>query len=409
MEQRYLDYFAKNIKHLCIIQDVKQEALATLSKLTKSYLSKIESLTIGANDEVLLRIYKALHHNLIINENKLIKMDDELERFHHDLVFCNKKEAKKTFDKLVAEKEKYLYSPELIKYCLFMYQCINMMGDEKGLLKDLDNYLDKLSKMISFNNRELQIFYDCKGVYEEDRMRFIKAELYYGNAISQGNFPNVTSMVYYHQSKTLYYLNKTIDSFIANNKALEMFAEENNIIRNYYSQSHSAILYLRLKNYEKAKDIEYSLLNVSGLKQYKDKTLRNLSWCLINNGEYKSAIHVLLENNGIKHFTTTSYFYVAWSYYCLNDYQKALNYANKGLLEPMDDMVIHEQLKTIIDLIKINDRSIIKILIDRYNRLQDLVVNEDKAYFIKIIIEYTEKYHMYKIANQFYKVLINEG
>ena len=201
MEQRYLDYFSKNIKHLCITQNVKQESLATLSKVTKSYLSKIESLTICPNVEVLLRIYKALHHELIINVNKLNKMDDDLERFHHDMVFCNKKEAKKTFEKLVAEKEKYLYSPELIKYCLFMYQCINMMGDEKGLLKDLDNYLDKLSKMIPFNNRELQVLYDCKGVYEEDRMSFKKAELYYRDAISQGNFPNVTSMVYYHQVK----------------------------------------------------------------------------------------------------------------------------------------------------------------------------------------------------------------
>ena len=105
MEQRYLDYFAKNIKHLCIIQDVKQESLATLSKVTKSYLSKIESLTIRTNDEVLLKIYKALHHELIINENKLTKLDDELEHFHHDMVFCNKKEAKKTFHKLVTEKE----------------------------------------------------------------------------------------------------------------------------------------------------------------------------------------------------------------------------------------------------------------------------------------------------------------
>lgn len=406
MEKRYLDYFTSNIKALRVGLGFKQENLAKSSGVSISYISRMETLGMETNDETLAKIYHQLNHDLIINDKTIEDMDKQLESFHYCMVVSNIAEAKKMFVKLSHEKEKYLYSVELIKFCLFMYQYINMIGDEKNVLIDLNSYLDKLKKLIFFNNWELQLLYDCKGVYEEDRTRFEAANDYYTKAISYGNFSNITSMVYYHQSKTLYYLSQTIESFLANNKALELFKEENNIVRIYYTQSHNALLYTKFKSFKRAKEIEYSLLNMSGMEQYKSITLRNLSWCLIKSGEYKSAIHTLLKDNGIKHFTATSFFYVSWSYYCLNNYQKALHYAKLGLLKPIDDNVVHEQLQTIIDLIEIKDKSIVQVLLDRYSRLENCMINDDREIFIQFIIDNAEKYHMLKIANSFYKALI---
>lgn len=284
-----------------------------------------------------------------------------------------------------------------------------MMGDEKGLLKDLDNYLDKLSKMIPFNNRELQIFYDCKGVYLMNQSKYNEASKSFNKSFTYGIYSDVTSMAYYHAAKSFYYLDKLLDSFAINKKALERFSEENNYTRIWFVQNHISTIYYRCKDYDKASSIECSLLEANGMEQYKDKVRRNIAWHLINRNKYQEALKLLLKKDVFKDFTPICYFYVSWCYYQLNDYERSLKFVNEGLEVVKNDQVLATKLRINKALIEVQDKSVVKTICTEYNSVKSKLNSEEKEFILQIIIENAEKYCMYKIANQFYKVLINEG
>ena len=105
------------IKRYRLEQNMSQETLCK-GICAISYLSKIESGLVMANEEIILALFKALHINYITNDNFLALGKDSLAAFFKAYFFQYTDECKRLFNLLEEHEEDYLFSPLMIDYLL---------------------------------------------------------------------------------------------------------------------------------------------------------------------------------------------------------------------------------------------------------------------------------------------------
>lgn len=391
-------------------QAVSLNQFSNIAKVSKGYLSKIENLQFEIDDELLHYLFKKLDINFVYDQAQLNENDALLEEFYIALVFYDIEKAEQLYQKIDERKEDYIESVLLLKYYLysFIWNSIHKMDLTKT--EEILNILEKdIRSFVPFDNRELQIFLDTKGYCYMLQHSYKEAIKLLKRALALGTNQYSYGMTCYHLASVLAFDNNLVDAMKYANLALDEFTKELNFKRQWFTQTHIANIYVRIKQYETAEEIYRNMLkyfsNINDKFMW-DKIRSNLCWVLILQEKYNESLAFIINSNNQVDYQM-DIFHVALCYYNLHEYKESLNWIEKGKVNCKNNIVVYEKLRVLEILI--NEKDDIEVLAhikESYSKALDKLNYEGNTFYLELLIEYSEKTFKYKEALDYMRKLV---
>lgn len=402
---KYLSAIIRNERQK---QGLSLDQLSSLCNISKSYLSKIENADNYTNDFILNIILKKLNITFILDGDELSKMDALLDKFYHAQVFLLS-ETQDIYEKLLAMEDAYIHSNLITKYTVYKYAWL--ASNYQKNLYDIEEKLEnELFKLIIPSNQLMQIYLDYKGIHLQNHNLFDQAIKVFNEALAIGIYQNSYSMVCYHLTAILIMQNNFIEAIHYCENALDSFIKEFNYKRQIYAQAYMAVIYSNAKLYSKAESIYQSLLDNPHYNNDPfliDSIRSNYTWCLCLQHKYQQALSFMFDQGECEEFYfDESYFNIAWCYFKLNDYVNCLKWVDKGLIKSVNPQT-SSKLITIKTIIMHNKDTefIYNHLTQAYKNNKNILSQENKKFYLKLLIETCEKAFKYKEAYNYLKLL----
>ncbi len=405
MEQRYLKYFCNRIVLEKKKHNISTKDLASKASISKSYLCRIEKGNYCPDESVLLRIYQVMGIALITSVSKLNELNAELDKLHHEMFFCEEEHAHNSYKSIMENSTSFIRSPLYIKYCLAVFNYHNMFTGDCAETTEIKKQVEDLSTQIDFTNEENEWYYDCLGTYNMNLGKYTMVGEALNKALVFGNFPLITSMVYYHMGAFQEKSGFLLKAYKYNELALNAFMEESNYKRLFFTKGHLASIHSQCKEYDEAIKIHQEMLNNPQFDQYKELICRNYVWDLIKTKDYQGALKELLANNAKIIKVPMSYYYVVLCYYRLGKDADALKWIAKGKDVCQSNEIINSRLIAIKMIIN-KDPKVIDYLEDSLHELESKLNKEEKDFYYEFIIEECKKQRLYKEATEYYEKLL---
>ncbi|RHN01287.1 helix-turn-helix domain-containing protein [Dielma fastidiosa] len=411
MKKHYGKYLSYIIKSERKKQELSQDQLSALCNISKSYLSKIENADDFSNEYIIEILLNKLGIHFIYDMDELSELDCLLDEFYYSQVYYNDN-ANDNYLKVLSYKNDYINSILITKFLVYTYAWLvthNQSVDdiESKLENELFNYLPP-------SNELMQIYLDYKGVHQKNNSNFEEAICLFKKALKLGANKNSYAMICYHLATTLMMSSNYLEALHYNETALEYFIKEFNYKRQLFAQVYIAVIYSYCALYDKAEDIYQNLLlnpHCSNDALLWNTIRSNSAWNMCLQHKYNEALNILFpdgEKNEL--LFAEEYFNVAWCYYRLNQYAPALKWIDRGLKVSFDVYQTKVKLKTIQALIQNKDdiQAIYHYLIKEYHEIKDNLSQENKRFYLELLVEFCEKAYKYKEALHYYRLLVNK-
>lgn len=273
------------IKKLRLSKGLTVEKLAQLACYSRGYISQIENGIVDVDENIYSVIFKTLGVNYKKQEDTSeynIKLDNIL----HEFLYLNiDLEETKT---IIEEGKNYKYSVVYHKYLIVRLAYYVLY---KANSKNVKIIVEEMEKLVGqYDSRNQQIIYDYIGCYYLS-IDNNKALSFYKKAIDLGAYDHATSLLAYHLGMYYYRTNNYCRALIYCLQALELFGNEMNFKRIYYTKLHIAILLSKNGDYEEAINEFILLLKVPNITQRDICVIySNICWTYIKSKNYEEAL-----------------------------------------------------------------------------------------------------------------------
>lgn len=263
-----------------------------------SYLSRIENGELLPSEDVISVIFDRLGLKFYDSDEFLLKGKKYLNDFFTNLNYNEFDYTNKLFDNLEKDEDKYIASPLILDYFLAKLARYSSTPNRDKFEYSKNMILSSFD-LLTAKQKYIYNFY--AGI---DILILSNNKIHGKQFIQEALSLKETGHCYFWLSYAYRIENNPIKAYDSINKALDLYVAEGNIISIMSSYEKIAEVYFMLDNYSDA--INYLEISLNMAKKFKN-------------------IYFLEHLNSI----------LAWAYYRLNDFNKALEYLsyNKGLID----------------------------------------------------------------------------
>ncbi|WP_409291696.1 helix-turn-helix domain-containing protein [Peribacillus sp. SCS-37] len=262
-----------------------------------SHLSKIENNSYDGNAETVELLLKKLNVNMEKEEEKYEDIKELLQDFYQSMVYYDIDEANRICETLI-NMEEFASSTDLInQYHLYMYKYY-ILNRNIVKINQCQRVIEKLQSSFSPFENVLASF--LFGVALIGQNKVLEANDQFVALMSYNQTEAITfnGELYYQIALCASILNDAEKSIIQANKALDIYQNENNLMRIIHTKMLLGIGYSRLEMFEEASENYKTLIRLTKLLNKKDiyyHVLNNYSTMLNEKGEYKKAKELMIE------------------------------------------------------------------------------------------------------------------
>lgn len=284
-ERRYGELFSNLRKE----NNFKATAVAQSCNYSRSYICDLEKSRRVPTKDVLVAILKcySIDCDLFIQKvnNSLKNIQDAL----NDLIFLNSDSMRSLYN-FVKDREY-----EILKFCIMNdeFYILDAIYSSYTKAKSISKFKALESRIDGVSNCDLKaMYYLYYGVAKRDKGEASEVTRLFNLALENVRDQDVLSMIYYHYGAFEEMRSNSITAMQYNESALNIFIKSFNQKRALYTQLHIANNFLRVKEYNKAKEIYIEMLNKSkhnGMKIANASCISNLIWLYLLNKDYDNA------------------------------------------------------------------------------------------------------------------------
>ncbi|MEG2993564.1 MAG: helix-turn-helix transcriptional regulator [Bacilli bacterium] len=408
MNKNLTTYFVELIKTKRKEKELSLENISVLVSIDKGYLSKIENRIVYPSPEILASILNEFGIKLIFEESILNQMSEKLDKLYFDIVYLNQIDHEYINKTIFSQEDLYSSSFIFDKYLVIKYVYLVTTKKKRELISSVEEIIEaKLIKFNIMNSDLLQVYYDYKGTALKNESKLEEALEVYEKCKSLGYYKYSYGMVCYHMAIVYISLNNNLAAYTNVKESLMIFVQEYNLKRQQYSQIHLANIYSVSKQYIKADSIYRSLMIGNAEKEFKYLVHINLIWNLIKQDKYLLAIDELMIVEEKYTVQLKWYYFLSWCYYKTNQFNYSLEIIESIDSTNLNDSIDWSKIKVIKLLITESDkREMIKMIKDEYQIKQMIMNNEDKKFFLEILVEEYSKILCYKEVNKYQDSLL---
>lgn len=284
-ERRYGELFSKLRQE----NNFKAAEVAHNCNYSRSYICDLEKSRRMPTKEVLagiLKCYNIDYDTFITRVNSSLKnIQDAL----NDLIFLNS-DSMRTLYKFVKEREY-----EISKFCVLddEFYILDAIYCSYTKVESISKFKALESRIIDVANCDLKaMYYLYYGVAKRDKGEASEITRLFDLALENVKDQDVLSMIYYHYGAFEEMRSHSITAMQYNESALNIFIKSFNQKRVLYTQLHIANNFLRVKEFNKAKEIYIEMINKSkhnGMKIANATCISNLIWLYLLTKDYENA------------------------------------------------------------------------------------------------------------------------
>lgn len=386
--------------------NIKQEMLAYDVKISRTVLSRIENGVSKTNTKIITSLCTQLGFEYSEYEENKHWIYSQFEMIYKSIIFGNQKyEFFLNEVELKAKDKVYLtFYPE--------YSLIKMIvAYRKNEFEKFCNLIETCSTLEPlFDNFEHAIYLDYLALRHTDT-HFYNESLKILNSVSLVELPDyLCGMIKYHIGFNYNYTKNYYMSIKNYENALDYFMQAQNFNKIIYTQICISGVLFKSGNYQmaivsslKTLDAAHEILNDNYILYLINS---NIAWYYLVCKEYPNTIKYV--ENALKYNpnATDCYFYLAFSYYEMNDNEKALHFIELAE-EVCNNTDFDYRMCIAVKKIIKKSHNLINYLTNLYETIDDCQYPTYKKLVLEFIIMYYKDTKDYKNLAK-YSLLLNE-
>lgn len=403
-KEKYIKYLAYKVKTERQKRDIPPKQFTDLANVSRSYISKIESGVYIGDLKLIKHIFHVMDINFLCEENELSSLKALLSQYFDEYYKGNP--TKDIIEEITAHEQEYENS---LLYDHYVLARLNYAVVNHKESRSLVPRFEELMKLILMDNKEMQIYYDCKGIIEKEQGNYEEAITYFKKGKSYGKMEGIYPILCYHMSLTYSRMNNLLYAYETAVEAKGIFTDYYNWNRQWHTEWHIASIYVRYGLLEKAEKVYKELYNkAQTLSLDTAAIIGNLSLNLMKQQKWEEVLNWMKElkdEDYQKH--KIFYFYEAFTYYKLEENENSKRWIQTGLSSDKKDPDADTLLK-MLDLVMGNTDELVRFekLRQLYDENKKEMDNESKEIVLNYLIRYAKNSCRYKQGMQLCEELI---
>lgn len=398
MNRKLFLYFSNLIKEKRKAKELSLENLSSLTALDKGYLSKIENKIVEPSLDLLVNIFDKLGEKFVYDPSTLTEMNEKLDKLYFDMIYLNEIDHSAIKESIFSQEDLFRYSPLVDKYLITKYAYMVTTNEKRENYLPLEKEIE--TNLINFNIIEtnlLQIYYDYKGIALKNESQLNEAIKMCEKSKALGHFKYSYGMVCYHLAVIYSRQNNFLEAHNNAKESLVVFMQEFNLKRQKHSQVHLANIYSVSKQYTKADELYRDLLKCGPSEEIEYIIYLNLAWNLIKQDRFLEAISELLKIREKFVVNMKWYYLLSWCYFKTSQMEESIKIIEESALVSSSDEINKSRIRVIEALISESDnKKKINLISSEYQKYLASMDNEDKKFFLEILVEEYSKIAYYK-------------